>query len=993
MTVSEPVAVVGMACRFPGAGNLGEYWNLIRAGRVATAPVSPRRWRHAWLHAAGDPRAADFAYTDVVAHLPDVDSFPVEQYALAPRRLEVTDPQHRLMIVLTDDALRDAGLTAIPSRRTDVYIGASAAEYRDLLTTRLRARQMAAGEFGTPLDAGAALAAVAGIAPPRSYTMPGTLLNMAAASVSSAFDLGGASLVVDAACASALVAVHEAVAHLRAGQCDLAVAGGVYLNLVPDNLIAFSRIGAVSPRGVCRPFDRHADGFVLGEGAGVVVLKRLTDALAAGNGVYAVIRGTGCTNDGRAEGPMTPRRQGQIASLRRAYADAGVAPATVGFVECHGTATPAGDAVELAALREVLGQDAAAHVSSVKANIGHTMSAAGIAGLIKAVLVLRHGTVPPQVGCDDPDPALGTFRVSRAAQPWTASPGTLRRAGVSSFGFGGTNVHVVLEEAVGAARPLPQPAPKPETARYWAVQQGTLPLAPLAAPQLPAPPASGEHVVSSPLLAAIAEVSAHAPDSLRPDRALVDDLGFDSLMVVELEEHLWRTYPDLDRLPDDLMRRTTTIADLDAWLAHHLAAGPERHLERSRDDGGTDPFPEIAALAERLLLPERLGIPNPYFVAHEGPLGATTRVGGTELLDFSGFDYLGLASHPAVIAAAAEAIARYGTSVSASRVAAGERPLHRELEVSIAGLLGAEAALTLVSGHATNLGVLGQLLRRGDLALHDELAHDSIMQGIRLSGARRQPFPHNDLAALDRLLRELAPRHRRVLVAAEGVYSMDGDLADLAGLVELRRRYGFMLYLDEAHSLGVLGATGRGAVEHWGVQPGDVDILMGTLSKALASCGGYVAGEARLIEYLRYTTPGFVYSVGLPPAAAGAAVAALGRLRAEPERVARLRANAERFRRRATEAGLDVGPGPAPVVPVLTGTSTRALLLADRMRRRGVNVQPIVYPAVPDAAARLRFFLNTSHTDAHIDEAVAILAQESGRSAPAISAGVPEPSR
>jgi acyl transferase domain-containing protein len=149
-TVSEPVAVVGMACRFPGAENLDEYWNLIRTGRVATAPVSPQRWRHAWLYAADDPRAADFAYTDIVAHLPDVDSFPVEHYPLAPRRLEVTDPQHRLMIVLTDDALRDSGLTALPNRRTDVYIGASAAEYRDLLTARLRARQMAAGEFGTP---------------------------------------------------------------------------------------------------------------------------------------------------------------------------------------------------------------------------------------------------------------------------------------------------------------------------------------------------------------------------------------------------------------------------------------------------------------------------------------------------------------------------------------------------------------------------------------------------------------------------------------------------------------------------------------------------------------------------------------------------------------------------------------------------------------------------------------------------------------------------
>src|SRR4029077_4383450 len=248
--------------------------------------------------------------------------------------------------------------------------------------------------------------------------------------------------------------------------------------------------------------------------------------------------------------------------------------------------------------------------SSVKANIGHTMSAAGIAGLIKAVLVLRHGTVPPQVGCDEPDPALGTFRVSRAAQPWTVSSDALRRAGVSSFGFGGTNVHVVLEEGAGAVsgpRPVPHPAPRPETARYWAVQQGTLPLPPLAAPQRPAPHAGGENVVSSPLLAAIAEVSAHAPDSLRLDRALVDDLGFDSLMLVELEEHLTRTYPDLGRLPEDLMRRTTTIAELDAWLARHLDARPDRQ-ERPRDNDSTDPFPEVAALAERLLLAEGLGI-------------------------------------------------------------------------------------------------------------------------------------------------------------------------------------------------------------------------------------------------------------------------------------------------------------------------------------------------------------------------------------------------
>ena len=456
------VAVVGLACRFPGADSVASYWDLIRDGRVATGPVAQSRWRHHWMYAPDDPRAADFSYTDVVAHLPEVDLFAADHFGLAPRRVEVTDPQHRLLVTLADEALRDAG-TPAPADRTGVYVGASVSEYKDLLTSRIRARQMAAGEFGAPLDAAAARAAVAGVAPPRAYTIPGTLLNLAANTVSSVFDLHGPAFVVDAACASALVAVHEAVLHLRAGQCDLAIAGGVYLNLVPDNLIGFSRIGAVSRTGVCRPFDRRADGFVLGEGAGVVVLKRLDDAVAAGDRVHAVILGAGCANDGRAEGPMTPRLEGQVESLRRAYADAGVAASSVAFVECHGTATPAGDAVELAALRSVLGDDTAAEVSSVKANIGHTMSAAGIAGLIKAILVLRHGIVPPQVGCDQPEPALGSLRVAAAARP-LPSTATPRRAGVSSFGFGGTNVHVVLEEYVGASgnsATTAHPAPAP----------------------------------------------------------------------------------------------------------------------------------------------------------------------------------------------------------------------------------------------------------------------------------------------------------------------------------------------------------------------------------------------------------------------------------------------------------------------------------------------------------------------------------------------------
>ncbi|HKT05075.1 MAG TPA: aminotransferase class I/II-fold pyridoxal phosphate-dependent enzyme [Rugosimonospora sp.] len=943
--MSGAVAVVGAACRFPGADDLDGYWDLIRDGRVATGPVSPDRWRHRPFHAPDSPRTADAAYTDTVAHLSTVDTFAAQRYAIPPRRVEVTDPQHRLLVELADAAWYDAGLDHIPRDRTGVYIGASVSEYRLLLTSRIRAGQMAAGEFGAPLDPDAARAAVAGVAPPRAYTIPGTLLNLAAATVSAVFDLGGPSFVVDAACSSALVALHEAVLHLRSGECDLALAGGVYLNLVPDNLIGFSRIGALSRSGVCRPFDRRADGFLLGEGAGVVLLKRLADARRDGDRVYALVRGTGCGNDGRAEGPMTPRLDGQLAALRRAYADAGVDPAAVGFVECHGTATPAGDAVELAALRKVFGPDADPYVSSVKANIGHTMSAAGIAGLLKAMLVLRHATVPPQPGCAEPDPALGALRVATGPRPWSSTIDGVRRAGVSSFGFGGTNVHIVLEEP-----PAPLPphriAPRIPGARYWAVARG------------------GDSPPSGALLAAVSAASAYPAEALRADQALVNDLGFDSVMLLELEAQLRDAYPHAE-LPADLFGPTTTIAGLAAWLARH--GGPPATVPEPAA------LPELAAFQDRLALPDRLGLPNPYFVVHEGALGATTRAGGAELIDFAGYDYLGLATHPRVVAAAQDALARYGTSVSASRLASGERPPHGELEAELAGLLGTGSALAMVSGHATNVTVLGHLLRPGDLALHDALAHDSMLQGIRLSGAQRRPFPHNDLGALERLLAELTPRYRRVLVAVEGVYSMDGDLADLPALVRLRQRYGFLLYLDEAHSIGVLGHTGRGAGEHWGVAATGVDIWMGTLSKALASCGGYVAGRTELIDYLRYTAPGFVCSVGLPPASTAAALAAVRQLAAEPQLVARLRANTALFRHLAGEAGLATGPGGGAVVPVLTGDSGAALRLADRMRRRGVNVPPIVHPAVEQDAARLRFFVNATHTRTQIETTVAHL--------------------
>ncbi|MFF2848799.1 aminotransferase class I/II-fold pyridoxal phosphate-dependent enzyme [Streptomyces sp. NPDC058001] len=1102
-----PIAITGMACRFPGAPDIPGYWRLIHGGVVVGGPVG-RRWNHRPFHRPQDPRDPDGSYSDRVAHLDDVRSFAALHYGLPPRRVEVADPQHRLLIELTRVALQDAGLERgpFPRERTGVYVGASVTEYKDMLTSRIRARQLAQGEFGSvdAADAERLTAAADAVAPMNAYTVPGNMLNMAAASVSSVFDLGGPSFVVDSACSASLAAVHEAVTHLRTGQCEVALAGGVYLNLVPDILIGFSRIGVVSRTGVCRPFDRRADGFVLGEGAGMVVLKRLTDAQRDGDRVYAVIRGSACTNDGRSGGPMTPSKKGQTACLERAYDDAGVSPGSVDFVECHGTATATGDAVEMAALRDLRSGSPAgppAYVSSVKANIGHTLSAAGIAGLLKAALVVHHGVVPPQAGCEQVEPELlpdgGTFAITREPRAWRPERDAPRRAGVSAFGFGGTNVHMVLEQApeppaVRAAPPgadgllflltagsdtllahyadqlagtLDEPEPPaladvaytlasrtPLAARAvvtaathtelskrlgelacalrddTAVPPGTWVRRPGPVPRdlggpppsqaerlldsqrppsvaagrlvnLPASPVETstywaldepEHTtapdgsVTERLLAVIARVSDFPPDVLGPDQALVDDLGFDSLLVAELADQLAAEWPDLPPLTRELTRPGTTVREIADWITAHDRMPRDRTAHDRCHVPGPTPAPSAerlpgndgaAGIADQLRL---LGLPSPYFAVHDELLGATTVVDGVRLTNFSGYDYLGLAKDPVVTTAAKEAIDRYGTSVSASRAASGERPVHGLLEDALARHLKAEQALTLIGGHPTNVAVLGHLLGPADLIVHDAFAHNSILQGAQLSGARRRVFPHNDMAALDRLLTEQRPLHERVVVAVEGVYSMDGDLADLPALIELRRRHDVLLYLDEAHSVGVLGATGAGAAEHWGVPGDEVDIRMGTLSKAMASCGGYIAGAEPLITHLRHTTPGFIYSVGMPPSAAAAALAALERLREEPALAATARARAARFRQRAEEAGLNIGLSVdgSCVVPVITGDAAGALRLADRMRQRGVNVQPFTPPAVENHQSRLRFFVTARHSEREIDETVRTLTAE-----------------
>ena len=441
-------------------------------------------------------------------------------------------------------------------------------------------------------------------------------------------------------------------------------------------------------------------------------------------------------------------------------------------------------------------------------------------------------------------------------------------------------------------------------------------------------------------------------DKERPTRGLSDALR-ERLIEVGVRRRLSR----LDRAP------------VDGAIDGHSAG-----------DLGAYPFDQHPSFQELRIIgagADQLGIPNPYFRAHEGIAGATTVIGGRRYSNFASYNYLGLSGHPKVNQAAKQAIDDYGTSVSASRLVSGERPIHRALEQALARVHGVADCVVFVSGHATNATTIGVLCGPGDLVAHDALIHNSVLQGITLSGAKRIAFPHNDASALDRILGDCRHGFKQVLIVLEGIYSMDGDFPDLPHFIDVKNRYRAMLMVDEAHSFGVMGPRGFGIGEHFGIDGQAVDIWMGTLSKALAGCGGYIAGQAALVELLKYRAPGFVYSVGMAPPLAAAALAALQVLTSEPERVTRLRSRAQLFVQLARERGVDIGLSQGlSVVPAITGSSIKAGHLADALFQRGINVQPILYPAVNERAARLRFFLSSDHTEDQIHSAVATLAEE-----------------
>jgi 8-amino-7-oxononanoate synthase len=488
-------------------------------------------------------------------------------------------------------------------------------------------------------------------------------------------------------------------------------------------------------------------------------------------------------------------------------------------------------------------------------------------------------------------------------------------------------------------------------------------------------------------LDATAEIVLDVVRSIGKDRTVgleldssIVELGLDSLermeIVAALEDHFG------GRFPEQVIAQMYTCREVIDAVQKHLVNGRDtrgasRAVEIPPEHYRFDRYPEYIKLKQNLEMLESTQLGNPFFKVHERVTNDTTVIGGREMINFSSYNYVGMSGDPVVAAAAKAAIDRYGTSVSASRLVSGEKGLHRELEQAIADFIGAADAIVFVGGHSTNETTVGHLFGPGDLILHDALAHNSIVQGCILSGAHRRPFPHNNWQVVDKLLADLRGDYRRVLVAIEGVYSTDGDIPDLPRFIEVKKRHKTFLMVDEAHSTGVLGPHGRGIGEYFSVNPQDVDLWMGTLSKSFGSCGGYIAGCRAMVEYLKYTAPGFVYSVGISPANAAAALAAIRLLKDEPERVAWLHERAQLFLTLARSRGLNTGLSKdSPIVPVILGDSVHCLRLSRAMFDRGINVQPILYPAVEERAARLRFFITASHTEAQIRHSIDVTAEE-----------------
>ena len=424
----EPIAIIGIGCRLPGASNPEAFWRLLQDGVDAITEVPAERWDVDALYDP-NPKVPGKMSTRWGGFIEQSAAmFDANFFGISPREAERMDPQQRVALEVAWEALEDAAIAPdkLSGTQTGVFLGVSHSDY-DRLIYQDHSRLSA-------------------------FNGTGSYHCIAANRISFLLNLNGPSMAIDTACSSSLVAVHLACQSLRLGESNLALAGGVNMNLSPEETIALSKARAMAADGRCKVFDARADGYVRGEGCGIVILKRLADAVRDGNSIRAVIRGSAINQDGLSNGLTAPNGIAQQAVIRQALASAGVRPAQISYVEAHGSGTPLGDPIEVKALKAVLLEDRSADrtcwIGSAKTNIGHLEAAAGIAGLIKVVLALQHRELPPHLHLQQLNPHIGIedtpIKIPLGVTPWADSE---RLAGISGFGFGGTNCHVILEEA------------------------------------------------------------------------------------------------------------------------------------------------------------------------------------------------------------------------------------------------------------------------------------------------------------------------------------------------------------------------------------------------------------------------------------------------------------------------------------------------------------------------------------------------------------------
>ncbi len=458
------VAIIGMSCIFPGAGDVQTFWENIVSKHDAVSDAPPD-WEGLPYY---DPQSSanDRIYCKRGGFLREIDFTPSD-FGVMPRAVDGADPDHFIALKVAAEALCDAGYGEghLPTERTQVIVGrgtyinrafTNQLQHCLIIEQTLRILKALHPEHDDSELEQIKRQLKAGLAPFNTEVAPGLVPNVMTGRIANRFNLMGANYTVDAACASSLLSVELAAQALVSGKCDLALAGGANVATAAPTYMLFCQLQALSKAGQIRPFDEKADGTLLGEGFGMLVLKRREDAERDGDRIYALIKSIGVASDGRALAVLAPRVEGEELAIRRAYEQAAIPPATIGLVEAHGTATPVGDEAEMAALTRVFAEPgdgrAWCAMGTVKSMIGHLIPAAGIAGLIKTALALYHKVLPPTLHCENPNPKFGfgksPFYINTETRPWIHGAATPRRAGVSAFGFGGINAHAILEEHV-----------------------------------------------------------------------------------------------------------------------------------------------------------------------------------------------------------------------------------------------------------------------------------------------------------------------------------------------------------------------------------------------------------------------------------------------------------------------------------------------------------------------------------------------------------------